>query len=217
MSTIVIIDDHPPLREGLKAIIARDDTFEVVGEAGTAGEALELMAREVPDIAITDISLPDSSGIELTKQFRMRFPDTRVLIVSMHAQQEYIIAAFEAGAAGYVTKEATAGRLVDALRVVEEGDLFIDHVCTKVIIDRLLRIEAKAARPSAGLHEELTAREREVLSLLAEGYSSKEIGKRLMISEKTASNHRGHLLQKLGFSNVVELVRYAEKNGLIDG
>ena len=216
MSSIVIIDDHPPLREGLKAIISRDNSFKVIGEAGTAEDALQVIGREEPDIAITDISLPDSSGIELTKQFHRQFPNMQVLIVSMHVQQEYIVAAFEAGATGYVTKEATAERLIDALRVVEDGELFIDHVCTKVLIDRLLRVGGMAGKRAASLHGELTTREYEVLSLLAEGCSSKEIGNRLMISEKTASNHRSHLLQKLGFSNVVELVRYAEKNGLIE-
>ena len=196
--------------------VFRGPPFTVVGEAGTARISLEVMEREKPDIVIRNISLPDSSGIELAKQLKKQFPETHVIMVSMHTQQEYILAAFAAGASGYVTKEATAGRLLEALRVVEDGEMFIDHVCTKEIIERLLRAEGKGLETPVHRYGELTEREQEILTLAAKDLSTREISDRLMISEKTASNHRSHLMQKLGFTNAVELVRYAEKIGLID-
>jgi DNA-binding NarL/FixJ family response regulator len=205
------------LREGLKTIISRDSTYTVVGEAGSACEALEVITREQPEIAVLDISLPDASGIEVCKKLRKELPETKVLIVSMHAHQEYIVAAFEAGALGYVTKETTADRLLEALRVVEDGEMFIDHVCTREIIERLLRAEVKAAQASGHGDAAVTGREREVISLLASGLTTKEVADRLMISEKTASNHRTNIMQKLGFGSIVDLVRYAEKNGLVPG
>jgi len=215
MSTVIIIDDHPPLREGLKAIISRVDLFQVVGEGGTVEEAMSLIQEKQPDIAVVDISLPDSSGIELTKWINENFPNINVLIISMHAGQDFILSAFKAGALGYVTKEATSTRLLDALRVVEDGDMFIDHVCTAEIIRFLLRTEKKTGSVSLPRQEELTSREREILSLIADGDSTKQIAGKLLLSEKTVSNHRSNMMQKLGLSNVVELIRYAEKSGIL--
>lgn len=215
MSTVVIIDDHPPLREGLKAIISRVDLFTVVGEAGTVEEARELIGDVRPDIAVTDISLPDSTGIELTKWIAANHSETRVLIVSMHSGQDYILQAFNAGALGYVTKEATSTRLLDALRVVEDGEMFIDHVCTAEIIQYLLRVHKKGDSVSVFRQEGLTGREKEILAFIAEGATTKEIAGRLLLSEKTVSNHRSNMMQKLGLSNAVELVRYAEKAGIV--
>jgi DNA-binding NarL/FixJ family response regulator len=212
---IVIIDDHPMFREGLKAIIARDHRYRVVGEADRARTGLA-RARELrPQVVIVDISLPDQSGIELTRDLRRHLPESRVLIVSMHARIDYIVDAFQAGALGYVVKDAASDRLLKGLETVSRGGYYLDRSVSHEVVEKLMK--SPAPPPSAtGGYDALTPREQEVMRLLAEGFRVREIAARLFISPKTVENHRANLMRKLDIHSTIDLVRYAARLGLID-
>lgn len=214
--TILIIDDHPLFREGLKSLIARNPMFEVIGEAGKASEALRRAKELVPDLAIVDISLPDRSGIELTRELSAALPRMRVLIVSMHARIDTITEAFRAGAAGYVVKDSASEKVVQGLETVSRGEYFLDSALSHSVVERLVALPEKEARITDKSYNTLTSREQEIMRLLAEGLSPREIGARLFISSKTVENHRFSIMSKLDLHSSMELVRYAAKLGLID-
>jgi DNA-binding NarL/FixJ family response regulator len=214
--TVLIVDDHPLFRDGLKALIERKPSFSVVGEAGTAGEGLQLATELKPELAIVDISLPDRSGIELTRSIRSTLPQTRVLIVSMHSKIQYITEALQAGANGYVIKESAADRLIQGLEAVSRGEYFLDSSLSHIVVKRLVDTPAQELRISDKSYGTLTAREQQVLRMVAEGRSTKDIAAELFISPKTVDNHRANIMEKLNLHNTIELVRYAAKLGLID-
>lgn len=213
---ILIVDDHALFREGLRAIIENDPAFEVIGEAGTSHEALRIARKFKPDLVVMDISLPDGSGIQLTREIRDLLSETRVMIVSMHSKIEYIIKAFQSGATGYVIKESASDTLIGGLRAVSKGEYFMDGSVSHKTIETLMEFPAKGAKIADVAYETLTSREQGVLVLLADGHSIKEIAERLCISAKTVENHRTSIMKKLGIRNPVELVRYAARIGLID-
>jgi DNA-binding NarL/FixJ family response regulator len=213
---ILIIDDHPLFREGLKAIIERDSRFEVVGEAGNGREGLQLTKKLKPDMIIVDISLPDRSGIQLTGEIRTLLSTTRILIVSMHSKIDYIAEAFQAGATGYVVKESASERLLQGLESVSRGDYFLDSSVSHAVVENLMKSPLKEAKITDADYDTLTPREQEVMRLLAEGLSSKKVAEKLFISPKTVENHRSNIMNKLGLHNTIELIRYAAKLGLID-
>jgi DNA-binding NarL/FixJ family response regulator len=214
--SIIIIDDHPLFREGLKTIISRDDRFKVIGEAGSGHEGLEIIKRLKPDLAIVDISLPDQSGIQLTRDLRRLFSETKILIVSMHSKIDYIAEAFQAGATGYVVKESASERLLQGLKSVVKGDYYLDSSVSHAVVENLMKSPLKAAKITDADYASLTPREQEVMRLLAEGLSSKAVAEKLFISPKTVENHRANIMNKLGLHSTIELVRYAAKLGLID-
>lgn len=214
--TILIIDDHPLFREGLKSLIARNSTFEVVGEAGNAREGLHMAKELNPDLAIVDISLPDKNGIDLTRDIRNLLSETRILIVSMHSKIDYITEAFQAGATGYVVKESATERLLQGLDAVSRGEYFLDSSLSLKVVKRLMEFPAKEAKIHDESYSTLTPREQQVLRLLAEGLSTKEVATNLFISPKTVENHRANIMDKLDLHSSIELVRYAAKLGLID-
>ena len=214
--SILIIDDHPLFREGLKAIITRDNRFEVVGEAGSGREGLHLVKKFNPDLVLMDISLPDQNGIRLTREIRSLLPDTHVMIISMHSKIDYIAEAFRAGATGYVVKESASERLMDGLELVSKGRYFLDSSVSHEVVRKLMESPEKEMKITDAAYGTLTAREQEVMRLLAEGFSSKEAGEKLSISPKTVENHRNNILNKLDLHSTFELVRYAAKLGLID-
>ncbi len=214
--SVLIIDDHPLFREGLKAIIGRDAHFDVVGEAGTGREGLRMAKKLEPDLVLVDISLPDQSGIQLTREIRTLLAETRVLIVSMHSKIDYIAEAFQAGATGYVVKESASERLIKGLEYVSRGDYFLDSSVSQQVVKRLMDSPAKDEKITDAAYGNLSPREQEVMRLLAEGLSRKEIGEKLFISPKTVENHRTNIMNKLGLHSTIELIRYAARLGLID-
>ena len=214
--SILIIDDHPLFREGLKVIIERDSHFEVVGEAGNGRQGLQLTKKLKPDMIIVDISLPDRSGIQLTREIRTLFSKTLILIVSMHSKIDYIAEAFQAGANGYVVKESASEKLVQGLESIARGDYFLDSSVSHAVVENLMKAPLKEAKITDADYNTLTPREQEVMRLLAEGLSSKEVAEKLFISPKTVENHRASIMNKLDLHNTIELIRYAAKLGLID-
>jgi len=213
---ILIVDDHPLFREGLKSIITGSRHFVVEGEAGNARDGLTMAKKIQPDVALVDISLPDDSGMQLTRRIREALPNTRVMIISMHAKIDYIVESFQAGATGYVVKESAAGRLVQGLHAVTEGEYFLDSSISHEVVSRLMQSPVREARVNDMDYGRLTPREQEIMRLLADGQSKSEIAERLFISIKTVENHRSNIMKKLDLHCAMDLVRYAAKLGLID-
>ena len=214
--TILIIDDHPLFREGLKAIIERDNRFEVVGEAGNGREGLRLAKELKPDLALVDMSLPDQSGVQLTRELKNASLKTRIMIITMHSKVDYIVKAFRAGATGYVVKESASERLLQGMDTVLKGEYFMDSSVSHKVIKKLLQFPEKEAKITDASYDTLTPREQEIMVLLAEGLSSKEIADKLFISPKTVDNHRSNIFRKLNLHSVIELIRYAARLGIID-
>jgi DNA-binding NarL/FixJ family response regulator len=213
---ILIIDDHPLFREGLKSIIAADRHFVVEGEAGNARQGYAMARKTKPDVAVVDISLPDESGMQLTRRIREALPDTRVMIISMHSKIDYIVEAFQAGATGYVVKESAASRLVQGLNAVTAGEYYLDSSISHEVVERLMKSPVRQAQVSDSEYGRLTPREQEIMRMLADGLPKSEIADRLCISIKTVENHRSNIMKKLDLHSAMDLVRYAAKLGLID-
>jgi DNA-binding NarL/FixJ family response regulator len=214
--TILIVDDHPLFREGLKAILGGNAGYEVIGEAGNAREAIQLARKHRPDLALVDMSLPDQNGLQLTREIRRVLPETRIMIVTMHSKVDYIVEAFRAGATGYVVKETASDRLLQGIDCVLQGDYFMDSSVSHKVVENLLKSESKEKMISDAAYDSLTPREQEVMALIAEGLSTQDIGERLYISPKTVENHRANIMSKLDIHSTMELVRYAARLGLID-
>lgn len=218
--TILIVDDHPFIREGLKAIIGRiigtDTVYEVVGEAGNGREALEIAKNLKPDLCLMDISLPDQNGIELTREIKHLLPETKVLVLSIHSKVDYIVEAFQAGASGYIVKDSPPDKLMHALEWVLKGEYYLDSAISAQVVNQITGLPQKEKKITDADYRTLTAREQEVIRLLADGFSIEEIAEKLFISPKTVKNHRASIMSKLNLHSHHELVRYAVKLGLID-
>ena len=214
--TVLIVDDHPFFREGLKSLLAKQSTYEVVGEAGNGEEGLRKAKEIRPDLVIMDIGLPDVSGIDVTRNIRETLAETRIVILSMHLRIDYITKAFRAGATGYITKESATERLLECFESVSRGEYFMDPSLAHEVVENLMKFPGDDVRVDDEGYSTLTRREKEVMCLLADGLSTKEIAEKLFISRKTVENHRSNILSKLDLHSTVALVRYAAKFGLID-
>jgi DNA-binding NarL/FixJ family response regulator len=214
--TILLIDDHPLFREGLKAIIKGNKRLEVIGEAGNGHKGLRMAKKLKPDLAIVDMSLPDQSGIQLTREIRKVSFETRIMIVTMHAKVDYIVKTFQAGATGYMVKDSASERLLQGIDVVLRGEYFMDSTISHKVVEKLVPLPEKEVKITNASYETLTPREQEVMVLLAEGLSPKKIAEKLFISPKTVENHRTNIFSKLNINSTIEMVRFAARLGIID-
>ncbi len=214
--TVLIVDDHPLFRAGLKSILANCSGFEVVGEAANGREGARKAKKLRPDLVVMDLSLPDQSGIDVTRKIKSILSETRIMMLSMHSKIDYITEAFRAGATGYVVKESASERLVECLKAISKGEYFLDTSISHKVVKNLMESDKKEAKITDAGYDTLTPREQQVMRLLADGLSTKDIAKDLFISPKTVENHRTNIMNKLDLHSTMELVRYAARLGLID-
>ena len=210
---ILLADDHALVRHGLHLILDRQPDLSVVAEASDGAEAVELTLREDVDLAVLDVTMPRMTGIQAAREISNRRPAVKTLILSMHDNEQYFFEALKAGASGYVLKSVADRELVEAVRATMRGEPFIHSGALKALIRRQLERTESRDQPAA---DPLTPRESEVVKLVAEGYTSKEIGAVLHIAEKTVERHRENILAKLGMRDRVELTRYAIRRGLVE-
>ncbi|MBA3027510.1 MAG: response regulator transcription factor [Desulfobacterium sp.] len=213
---IVIIDDHPLFREGLKSIIGRSSQYEVVGEASTGTQGLKIIKELGPDLVLTDMSLPDQSGIELIGNIKSYSAEIHVMVVSMHSEIDFIVRAFQAGATGYVIKDSASDILLQGIENVLNGQTFMDTSVSREVVKKLSGLPEKEKIVGGANYDNLTPREQQVMVLLAEGLSANQVADKLFISPKTVDNHRTNIMHKLGLKRTFEMIRYAAKLGLID-
>jgi DNA-binding NarL/FixJ family response regulator len=209
---VLIADDHTLVRESLAGLLQADAGIVVVAQAADGLETVEKALVTRPDVVITDLSMPRLGGLEVVRRLRETLPDTKVLVLTMHKEDEYVLQAVRAGASGYLVKDSAASELLAAVRSLHAGRGYFGPQAAMTLAEQLQHPERALDDP----YGRLTTREREVFHLLAEGLTTKEIARRLDISVKTAENHRGRVLDKLGTRNTAELVRYALRKGLLD-
>lgn len=208
---VLIADDHTIVRSGVHLLLEGEEDLEVVGEALNGQEALVQAEKLQPDVILMDISMPGMDGLEATRQIKARWPVINVLILTMHRSDEYFFEALKAGASGYVLKAADTDELVNAVRVVGHGEVFLyPSMAKKLLNDYLRRLDA-----SHKIETLLSDREKEIMQLLVEGYSNKEIAAKLVVSLSTVHTHRSNLMHKLGLSSQHELIQYAREHGLM--
>lgn len=212
--TVVLADDHPIVRAGLRALFEDEDNCLVVGEARDGLTAMDLIVQLRPDVAVLDVRLPDLDGLEVARRTCERVPITRVVMLSMHADEPYVLSALRYGASAYVLKEAATTDLIAAVHAAMAGRRYLSAPLSERAIDAYAH-RAEAAQRPLDRYELLTAREREVLQLAAQGMCNAAVGERLVISPRTAETHRANLLRKLGLQTQTDLVRYAVGRGLI--
>jgi two-component system, NarL family, response regulator NreC len=207
---VLVVDDHAVVRTGLRRVLDAENDIETVAEASTADRAIFEALEHQPDVVLMDVTMPGKSGIEALPEVLQAVPDAKVLMLSMHDDPQYVREAFEAGASGYVLKEAADTEVVDAVRTVAAGERYVHPVLGA----RLVAAEVEERKRADA--DPLSDREREVLRLLALGHTNQEMAQMLYISVRTAETHRAHIMQKLGLSSRAELVRHALDQGLID-
>ncbi len=213
MIRILIADDHTIVRSGVRLLLEAEPDLEVVGEALNGQEALALAETLQPDIVLMDIAMPDMDGFEATRQLKRRWPHIYVLVLTIHREDEYFFQMLQAGASGYVLKGADTSDLINAVRIVSRGEIFLyPAMAQRLVQDYLTRLSRD---PDSG--PSLSPREKEILKLVAEGFSNKEIAEKLVISLSTIHTHRHNIMVKLGLSTHHELIQYARQHGLISG
>jgi DNA-binding NarL/FixJ family response regulator len=213
---VVICDDHSIFREGIKNVLARNPTLEVIGEAADGFNAVETVKRLRPDLVVMDIAMPEQSGIEATREITQVLPEIRVIILSVHSRKTFIMEALKAGARGYVLKDSAGDKLLDAVNAVLRGECYLDSPVAGHIVDEFVKLPEKDAEEEPQTQERLTDRERQILRLIVEGLPNKEIAGRLFLSPKTVDNHRARIMAKLGRHDVIGLVKFAIATGLVD-
>jgi two-component system, NarL family, response regulator NreC len=210
---VVLADDHTVVRAGLKAVLSAARDIEVIGEAKTGREAVAMAERLNPDVVIMDLSMPELDGTAATKEIVAKELSARVLILTMHAEEEYLVQLIEAGAAGYLVKSAADRELVDAVRAVAHGDVYVRAAAARVLAKNLTKKDP--AQTDRDRFNKLTQRERDVLRLVAQGFSAPEIGERLFISPKTVDTYKQRIQEKLGLGHRSDYVQFALRLGLL--
>jgi two-component system response regulator NreC len=211
---LLVADDHKIFRQGIKKLLEEESDMSVVGEAADGREAVKKATELKPDVILMDIAMANLNGLEATKQIKKVLPSIRVIMLTMHKNEEYILQSFQAGASGFILKEGAVEELVSAIRSIHQDKSFLSPTISKTLIDAYLRkMETGKTETPFDL---LTDREREVLQLIAEGYTNREVAKALFISVKTVEAHRAHIMQKLNIHDIAKLVKYAIQKGLVD-
>jgi len=211
---VLLAEDHTIVRKGLRSLLDKETGIKVVEEAEDGREAI-LKAEELyPDVVVMDIAMPGLNGLEATRQIKKRFPDIKIIILTMHANEEYILQSLKAGASGYLIKKAAPAELISAINAVHKGNSFLSPSISRTVIDEYVRRSKEISEGEEGF-EQLTVREREVLQLIAEGRKTREIAELLYISIKTVETHRAHIMNKLDIHSTAELTRYAIRKGII--
>ena len=207
---VLVVDDHAIMRDGIRALLDIYDEVEIVGEASEGKEAIEKTRELLPDVIVMDIAMPGMDGLEATRRITKKNPKVKVLVLTQYDNKEYILSTIKAGAAGYVPKRAVSSELISAIRAVYKGESFLYPSAAAALIEDYLR-QAEGEEP----YDRLTAREREILKLIAEGHTSREIAEMLFISLKTVLGHRTRIMEKLDLHNRTELIKYAMRKGLV--
>jgi len=208
-----VVDDHTIVREGICALLGLAGDMEVVGEAANGREALDMVTKFMPDVVLMDIAMPIMGGLEATRRICKEFPGIKVLALTQYDDREYVFPAIEAGARGFVSKRAASSELVSGIRSVHRGDSFLSPSVARLLVEDYQ--QGASIRKSHDPYEELTDREREILKLLAEGYTTQEIADMLVISPKTVDAHKTSLMAKLDIHNRIDLVKYALRKGIV--
>jgi DNA-binding NarL/FixJ family response regulator len=212
---VLLAEDHTIVRKGIRSLLDGVTDIEVVGEAEDGREAVEKVGQLLPDVVLMDNTMPILNGLEATRQIKKQFPQIVVLILTMHTDEEYIFQFLQAGASGYLVKKTAPKELVSAIKAVYRGDSFLSPSISKKVVEEYLRHGRETDARQEDSYTYLTDREREVLQLIAEGFSNKEIAEQLHLSIKTVGNHRLNLMEKLDIHNVSDLTKYAIRKGII--
>ncbi|RVU30540.1 MULTISPECIES: response regulator [Neptunomonas] len=212
MIDVLLVDDHPLVRDGINACLSDHPSINVIGQASNGLEALSVAESEQPDVVLMDVSMPVMSGLEASKELRLRFPAMKILILSMHENREYIMQLMQSGAAGYVLKDVSSDELIKAIELVYQGGSYFCPKATETLLDET----QTKTQPTNGRRDQLTKREEMVLRLLAEGGSNKEIARSLDISVRTVETHRQNIKQKLNIHTAAGLTKFAIEHGIID-
>lgn len=208
---VMLVDDHEIMREGMSALLRKHSEFEVVGQASDGRQALEMVLEAKPDIVIMDVGMPNLNGIEATRRMLAQLPSLKVMALSTHSDGTVVTKMIKAGASGYMLKESAFEELVEGLNTILEGKTFLCKKVSKVVFSEYISM---VLNPQNTNGDGLSSREREVLQMVAEGRTSKEIAEALQLSTKTVDSHREHIMEKLGIRNVAGLTRYAIREGL---
>ncbi|MEM7361018.1 MAG: response regulator transcription factor [Pseudomonadota bacterium] len=209
--TVLIADDHKIMRDGLMSLLAQERDIDVIGQADNGRSTVSLARKLEPDIVVMDVAMPDLNGVDATRKLQKLMPETYVLALSAHSEGVYVKGMLEAGARGYMVKDAASEELLQAIRTISRGRLYVSPSITDTLVgDYLLRVQGKITAES----DVLTVREREVLQLVSEGQSSAQIAKSLNLSDRTVDTHRKRIMDKLGIRSVAELTKYAIKAGI---
>jgi DNA-binding NarL/FixJ family response regulator len=211
---VLIADDHPLIRSGLRALLAREPAFDVVGEAADGYQALELVEQLAPDVAMLDVSMPRLNGIDVARQISEKWPSTRIIIVSIHSDEGYVLRALKAGAKGYLLKASPEDEILNAVRAVAAGQAYFSPEISRLLVEEYVR-EAHF-RGVEDSYDLLSIREKEILQLLVSGTSNRQIAEKIHVSPATVETHRTNIFQKLGIHSLAELILYAVRKGLLN-
>jgi len=210
---VLVVDDHTIVRDGICALLALAGDIEVVGEATNGNEALKMVSKLHPDVVLMDIAMPIMGGLEATRRISKEFPKTKVLVITQHDDKEYVFPVLESGASGLISKAGASSELASGIRSVYRGDSFLSPSVARLLVENFQSTAGE--RNKQDPYKMLTGREREILKLLAEGYSNQEIAEMLVITPKTVEGHKTNLMSKLGIHNRIDLVKYALRKGII--
>jgi DNA-binding NarL/FixJ family response regulator len=213
---IILVDDHQIVRDGIKALLNDADDIDVISEAASYNELREKLKLQNPDIIVMDISLPEMSGIEITKLLNETYPNLKVLILSMYTGEDFIFNAIKAGAKGYLPKNTTRKEIIDAIHSIYENNEYYSESISNVILKSYVQKAKTSDVPSERSEDKLSSREIEILKYFAGGMSNQEIADKLFISIRTVESHKNHIMQKLELKSTVELIKYAIKNKIVD-